>query len=37
MRIPVDPKLDRFVFRKSADRTKAVNIRPTVYRGGIRF
>lgn len=37
MRIKVDPKMDRYVFRKSADRTKSVNLLQRIYRGGIRF
>lgn len=37
MRTTVDPKLDRYVFKKSADRTKVVNLMPRIYRGGIRF
>lgn len=28
---------DRNVFRKTADRTKKMNVRPLLYRGGIRL
>lgn len=30
-------KKDREVFRKTADRTKKMNVRPLLYRGGIRL
>lgn len=28
---------DRKIFRKTADRTKKMNVRPLLYRGGIRL
>ncbi len=28
---------DRSVFRKTADRTKKLNVRPLLFRGGIRL
>ena len=28
---------DRKIFRKTADRTKKLNVRPMLYRGGIRL
>lgn len=28
---------DRHVFRKTADRTKKLNVRPLLFRGGIRL
>lgn len=28
---------DRQVFRKTADRTKKMNVRPLLFRGGIRL
>lgn len=28
---------DRKIFRKAADKTKAINIKPNVSRGGIRL
>lgn len=37
MRTPVEKSLDRYVFQKSADRTKAINLAQRIYRGGIRF
>lgn len=30
-------KRDRKIFRKTADRTKKINVRPVLYRGGIRL
>lgn len=30
-------KKDRNIFRQSADRTKKINVRPVLYRGGIRL
>lgn len=30
-------KRDRKVFRKTADRTKKLNVRPMLFRGGIRL
>lgn len=29
--------LDRYVFRKTATRSKKINVSPTLYRGGIRL
>lgn len=37
MRTSVDRKLDKYVFAKSADRTKAINLSQRIFRGGIRF
>lgn len=31
------PKIDRKVFRRTAVRSKKININPTIYRGGIRL
>lgn len=28
---------DRYIFRKTADRTKKMNVRPLLFRGGIRL
>lgn len=28
---------DRKIFRKTADRTKKLNVRPLLFRGGIRL
>lgn len=30
-------KRDRKVFRKTADKTKLVNVKPMLFRGGIRL
>ncbi len=30
-------KKDRKVFKKTADRTKKLNVRPLLFRGGIRL
>ena len=30
-------KRDRTVFRKTADKTKIVNVKPMLFRGGIRL
>lgn len=30
-------RLDRWMFRKTASRTKKINVAPTIYRGGIRL
>ncbi len=30
-------KRDRKVFRKTADKTKTVNVKPMLFRGGIRL
>lgn len=29
--------LDQHIFRRTASKTKMINIHPTVYRGGIRL
>lgn len=36
-RSKVKPKKDRKIFKHSADKTKRINISPTVARGGIRL
>lgn len=36
-RKPTNRGKDRRVFRQTADRTKAVNVRPVVMRGGFRL
>ena len=30
-------KRDRTVFRKTADKTKTLNVKPMLFRGGIRL
>lgn len=30
-------KRDRKIFRKTADKTKTVNVKPMLFRGGIRL
>lgn len=30
-------RLDRRVFKKTADKTRAINLKPVVMRGGIRL
>jgi hypothetical protein len=37
MRSKVSPSKDRAVFRRTAMQTKRVNIKPMIYRGGIRL
>lgn len=37
MRSKVIRGRDKLIFRKSADRVKAINVRPIVQRGGIRM
>lgn len=37
MRINPNPSVDREVFRRTATRTKAINVHPRIYRGGIRL
>lgn len=37
MRKPMDKKTDSQVFRQTAVKSKAINISPVVYRGGIRL
>lgn len=36
-RSPVNPHVDAQVFRHTADRTKKINVSPTIMRGGIRL
>lgn len=35
MRKRLKKKLDRKIFRRTADKTKKINVNPTVSRGGI--
>ena len=37
MRKPMRPKKDKKVFRRTAAKSKKININPTVFRGGIRL
>lgn len=37
MRKERDPNIDRKVFRRTAVKSKKINISPTIYRGGIRL
>lgn len=37
MRSKAPPTIDKKVFTNSAQRTKAVNLRQTIFRGGMRF
>lgn len=37
MRRPTNPRKDRLIFRRTATRSKKINIDPTIYRGGIRM
>lgn len=37
MRKPTNRKVDRRIFKSTADRVKSVNIYPTQMRGGYRF
>lgn len=36
-RSKMKPKKDKKIFKHSADKTKKININPTVARGGIRL
>ncbi len=36
-RSPVKPKKDRKIFEKTSKKTKAINVRPGQWRGGIRL
>lgn len=36
-RVPVKNRKDKKIFRKTADKTKKMNINPVVSRGGIRL
>lgn len=33
----INKRRDRKVFKRTADRTKKINVRPVLYRGGIRL
>lgn len=33
----MNPRKDKRVFTNTADRTKAINVKPVIRRGGIRF
>lgn len=37
MRKRMRPARDRKVFRRTASKSKKININPTIYRGGIRL
>lgn len=37
MRKPTHKSTDRRVFRNTADKTKALNVRPILMRGGFRL
>lgn len=37
VRKKVKARKDKRIFRKAADKTKRINIKPTVARGGIRL
>lgn len=37
MRKSMRPKKDKKVFRRTASKSKKININPTVFRGGIRL
>lgn len=37
MRKPMRPKKDKKVFRRTAAKSKKININPTVFRGGVRL
>lgn len=37
MRKMMRPKKDKKVFRRTASKSKKININPTVFRGGIRL
>lgn len=37
MRKRMRPSNDRKVFRRTASKSKKININPTIYRGGIRL
>lgn len=37
MRMKANPKVDKGIFRRTAAKTKAVNLGYRIYRGGIRF
>lgn len=33
----VKPRKDRRIFRRTATKSKKINVNPTIYRGGIRL
>lgn len=37
MRKKVAPKTDKKIFRRTAAKTKKININPKIFRGGIRL
>ncbi len=37
MRKKTKPKLDNMIFRRTAARSKKINIDPKIFRGGIRL
>lgn len=37
MRRPTNKRVDRRVFRSTANKTRQINITPNFYRGGIRL
>lgn len=37
MRKKTIPKVDKKVFRKTAIKSKKINVNPTIYRGGVRL
>lgn len=37
MRKKMKPKLDNKIFRRTAARSKKININPKIFRGGIRL
>lgn len=36
-RTPVNPSVDKKVFTQTADKTKAINVKPVIMRGGTRL
>ena len=37
MRVKLKPRKDRKIFRRSAIKSKKINVSPAQYRGGIRL
>lgn len=37
MRKKTRPKIDKKIFRRTASKSKKININPTIFRGGIRL
>ena len=37
MRVKLKPRKDRKIFRRSAIKSKKINVNPVQYRGGIRL